>query len=142
MAGAVEREEVEPKANELYWESDLSVNQIADKLDISKGMLYGLIRPRPTGLSCPICGDELVHPNRTAKERGLVGCGRCSWQGPEDEAEMFSADREDEPPGFGTVPIPPGTSGALLKGDRRVMVGGALLGAAAGLALMFWARRR
>ena len=66
--------EMELRANELYWSSDMSVNQIAEELDLSKGMLYGLIRPRPAGLACPECAEELVYPNRTAKERCLLAC--------------------------------------------------------------------
>ena len=55
-------------ANELYWDSEKSVNQIADELDLSKGALYGLIRPLPAGVGCPLCGDEVVSPNRTAHD--------------------------------------------------------------------------
>jgi predicted DNA-binding protein YlxM (UPF0122 family) len=46
----------EDRANELYWGSDRSVNQIADELDLSKGALYGMIRPLPAALACPECG--------------------------------------------------------------------------------------
>jgi predicted RNA-binding Zn-ribbon protein involved in translation (DUF1610 family) len=135
--------EADDRANELYWGSDLSVNQIADELDLSKGALYGLIRPLAAALGCPACGTEVVHPNRTARERGLVDCPACGWDGAEDETTPHFA------PGVGkdeesrarsrararALSIDPGPGpGALL--------GGALLGAAAGLALLVWARRR
>ncbi len=75
------------RANELYWSSDLSVNQIAEELDLSKGMLYGLIHPAPAGLACPECAEELVYANRTASDRALLACPRCGWEGDEDEAD-------------------------------------------------------
>ena len=84
--------ETELRANELYWSSDMSVNQIAEELDLSKGMLYGLIRPRPAGLACPECSEELVYPNRTAKERAMLACPRCAWEGDEEDADMQGAD--------------------------------------------------
>ena len=58
MTGAAADRKAEAKANELYWGSDESVNQIAENLDVSKGMLYGMIRPLPTGLTCPACNER------------------------------------------------------------------------------------
>jgi len=150
--------DADARANELYWGSDRSVNQIADDLDLSKGALYEMIRPLPAGFGCPLCGAEVVHPNRTAKERQRVDCPECGWDGTEEEATPFE----------GTV-VPPKrapTGPALVTDDlypdddfdapgpppvafddpaargQRVIVGGALLGAAVGLALVMWARRR
>lgn len=132
--------ETELRANELYWSSDMSVNQIADELDLSKGMLYGLIRPRPAGLACPDCSEELVYPNRTAKERGLLACPRCGWEGEEDDAE-YGGDGGVVLPVHSTEdPAAVPTPSDPRRG--RILMGGALLGAAAGLALVLWARRR
>jgi predicted RNA-binding Zn-ribbon protein involved in translation (DUF1610 family) len=141
MGGADADRRAEAKANDLYWGSELSVNQIAEELGLSKSVLYGLIRPRPTGLACPECAEELVHPNRTARERSLVACSACGWEGGEDDADTVG--------GEGSVSFPP------LEGEgpaeeappapdarNRTVLGGALLGAAAGLALVLWARRR
>ena len=74
------------RANTLYWESDRSVNQIADEMDLSKGMLYGLIRPLPAQLPCPGCSTGLEFANRTARERGLLSCPSCGLEG--DDGEM------------------------------------------------------
>lgn len=130
----------ETEANELYWGSDMSVNQIAEELDLSKGTLYGMIRPLPAGLACPACAEELVFPNRTARERRSVSCAVCGWEGDEADAENFGAeegvalpDREE---------IEPASAMPLLTGRNRTILGGALVGAAAGLALVIWARRR
>lgn len=130
----------EVKANELYWASGRSVNQIAEELDLSKGTLYGLIRPRPTGLACPSCSEELVYPNRTARERGMVGCTICGWEGAEEDVDVFDSSggavRAESENALPESAAPP------LDGRSRTILGGALLGAAAGLALVLWARRR
>lgn len=140
------------RANELYWGSDQSVNQIADELDLSKGALYEMIRPLPAGAECPLCGVEVVHPNRTAKERGRVDCPACGWDGSHGEATgtpsapaLDGLDPVEEiyPANDFDAPRPPPT--ALAEPDkalRRIVAGGALLGAAVGLALVLWARRR
>ena len=134
--------EADDRANELYWGSDRSVNQIAEDLDLSKGALYGMIRPLPAAMGCPACGAEVVHPNRTAKERALVDCPACGWNGTEDETA----------PGY--EPPSDAESGRVARSRARerglarsetpsgAVLGGALLGAAAGVALLLWARRR
>jgi predicted RNA-binding Zn-ribbon protein involved in translation (DUF1610 family) len=146
MHGAEADREAIIKANELYWSSELSVNQIADQMDLSKGTLYGMILPEGAGLWCPDCGAEGVFGNRTAKERGHISCAECGWEGDEDDAESIGGD------GSVTLPVyedpeseaetgPPPTL-PTDRGRNRILVGGAMLGAAAGLALVFWARRR
>ena len=134
--------EADDRANELYWSSDRSVNQIAEELDLSKGALYGMIRPLPAAMGCPACGAEVVHPNRTAHERGVVDCPACGWDGTEDETV----------PGYAPVAVTDERSlersrarGRALSRDDMAsgaVVGGALLGAAAGIALILWARRK
>jgi predicted RNA-binding Zn-ribbon protein involved in translation (DUF1610 family) len=155
------------RANELYWGSDHSVNQIAEELDLSKGALYEMIRPLAAGFGCPLCGAEVVHPNRTAKDRGRVDCSACGWDGTEDEALSLDAGSQspssagngsgavDDPAADGDGPDEmypyndfdaPGPPPAPVTGrdieTRRLVAGGALLGAAVGLALVIWARRR
>lgn len=129
----------EARANELYWESDESVNQIAEDLGLSKGTLYSVIEPLSTGLACPECGEELLYPNRTARERGMVGCPSCGFEGEEEEAGVPAA------PASRAVGDAIGTGIAawdeMDETRKRTVIGGALLGAAAGLALVFWSRR-
>ncbi|HSG08532.1 MAG TPA: hypothetical protein VLA36_09245 [Longimicrobiales bacterium] len=141
MSAAVDRE-TEAKANDLYWSSQSSVNQIAEDLDLSKGTLYGLIRPLPSGLTCPDCSEEVVYPNRTAKERSVVACPSCGWEGDEMDADANGGDGAVALPNVSddvdAVAPPPAPGGD----PRRIALGGALLGAAAGLALVLWARRR
>ena len=135
--------EVVEHANELYWGSDRSVNGIAEELDLSKGALYGIIEGERTGLGCPLCGDEVLYLNRTAKERGKLDCPTCDWDGSTDETMSYdvSPDGSDDVEGDADLPVvapPP----RLVAPQVRTIAGGALLGAAVGLALVLWARRR
>lgn len=150
------------RVNALYWDSGRSVNQIAEELDLSKGALYGVISPRPSGLGCPLCGAEVGYPNRTAQERGSLECPTCAWDGSVDETTSYveddlpaedeasfsalarnSTDQASEDPltesiATGTTPRPP----AFVTPDLGTVVKGALIGGAVGLVLVFWARRR
>lgn len=129
--------EADDRANELYWGSDMSVNQIAEALDLSKGALYEMIRPLPASVVCPRCSTETEHTNRTAKERGLVACPWCGWEGSEADAA------EAAPPG--ETPIPRAPFPVTTQPPQRPplsLTGGVLLGAAVALALVLWARRK
>jgi hypothetical protein len=146
----VEAEATE-RANELYWDSERSVNQIADDLGLSKGALYGMIRPLPVEGACPDCGADVVYANRTAKDRGRVDCLQCAWTGSESQTGSYKkATGAGNARGSGTEEGagPARTAGSrlltrVLERDRaRTIAGGALLGAAVGLALVIWARRR
>ncbi|HUF75980.1 MAG TPA: hypothetical protein VMM35_06865 [Longimicrobiales bacterium] len=134
--------EADDRANELYWGSDRSVNQIAEELDLSKGALYGLIRPLPAAMGCPACGAEVVYPNRTAQERGVVDCAACGWDGTEDETVPGYAPRAvtDER----SLERSRARGRALSRDDLAsgAVLGGALLGAAAAVGLLLWARRK
>ena len=126
----------EARANALYWESDESVNQIADELEVSKGALYGMVRPLASGLSCPECGAEMEYPNRTARDRGFLTCPACGLE--EDEASVEEAG-DDAVGGAGPGPLSvpaaaPRVAGSRL-GTERTAVGAALLAAAAGFIL-------
>jgi transposase-like protein len=65
------------EADRLYWESDASVADIAEQLEISRRALYEAIRPRPAGLACEECGGDLVFRNRTSAERNVAECLQC-----------------------------------------------------------------
>lgn len=153
--------EVVHRANDLYWGSDRSVNQIADDLELSKGALYGIIEPEPSGLGCPLCGDEVVFSNRTAKDKGMLDCPTCDWDGsPDETVDIVPSDppassngapaalREDAPAAeddaeedsaYAPDGLPPRP---YVRPSSTTVAGGALIGAAVGLALVLWARRR
>lgn len=138
-ASAGPAQDTDDRANILYWGSDKSVNQIADDLDLSKGALYGMIRPLPAACACPLCAAEVVHSNRTARERGRVDCPACGWDGSEDDTLPHEPSLSDLP---AVAPEPPLTQRLDFDGRTRTIAGGALLGAAVGLALVLWARRK
>ena len=120
----------EARANVLYWDSEESVNDIAESMDLSKGTLYGMIRPRPAGITCPECSNEMEHPNRTAREKGFVTCPECGLEEEEDVVlEVLG-----ETAGTGHRSSREAPSGALLAS--------VFLGAAAGIAITRWLRRR
>lgn len=123
------------EANRRYWDTDASVNQIAEEMGLSKSSLYGVIDHLGTGLACPECSSELVFANRTARDRGMVSCSRCTFEGLADEIldEVEGAD-----PGAATAEHG-GAEGQTPS--ARVIAGTALLGVAAGLALATLFRR-
>ena len=140
--------EIAANANEFYWDSDRSVNQIAEDLDLSKGALYAALVPLPSGNGCPLCGDEVGWPNRTARDRDQLSCQTCEWSGntshtvtygdcgsPLDDTHEAVAIADDR-----DGPVAP--SASLAAPRLSTVAGGAILGAAVGLALVFWARRR
>lgn len=128
------------RANELYWRSGQSVNQIAEAMDLSKSGLYALIRPLPAEGACPECGEGLVFPNRTTEQKAIASCLKCEYVG---EAPGPGSDRE---PGSDLGPgrdpelerggaaeqVPSGRGGRRLR-SSRVLWASVLLGVAAGL---------
>jgi len=141
-ANEVEEPRLRVRANALYWTSDESVNQIAEDLDLSKGALYDLVEPHASGLPCPRCGEEMEYPNRTARDKGFLTCPACELEEDEDDvrARWQALDAEED-----AVVIRPGEEVAATDDDaarRRIIASAALLGAAAGLALALWSRRR
>jgi UDP-N-acetylmuramyl tripeptide synthase len=123
---------LEERANEVYWSSDKSVNQIADDFDLSKGALYGLIRPLPAGVPCPECSSEMAYANRTARDKGYLSCPSC---GDEEESAAVWTERSGASEGSRA-------SAASAQALSRIVLGTALLGVATGVVLTLWARRR
>ena len=128
------------RANALYWESQLSVNQIADEMDVSKGRLYGLIQPIGAGLPCPRCSSEMGYANRTARERGFLTCPSCDFEQDEDQVrselrDAAAAGSDDEllvtpelVDPYGARPVPP-----LRRPRDPLLLGAGLLLVAAGI---------
>lgn len=137
MVAARQERKITRRANDLYWGSDESVNRIAERLDLSKSGLYGMIGPLAAGVGCPLCGTEVQYPNRTARDRDTLECPDCGWDGAYDE----------------TVAVAPGDAAGRRRGGRvddaawleddrsRVVLGSALIGAALGVVLVRFFRR-
>lgn len=146
------------EANRLYWESDQSVNQIGEILDLSKGVLYGLIEALPAGLPCPECRQEMVFPNRTARDKGFLACPECHMEEEEDAVRSFWEEKGELSPQTETDhgrALARRAGEAVQKAvstgrDRvskltprgRIIAGTALLGVAAGLVLGAYVRKR
>ena len=139
------------QANELYWRSGQSVNQIAEAMDLSKSGLYALIRPLPAERTCPECGEGLVFPNRTTEQKAIASCLECEYVGeaPGPGSEVRPARQRaqrqttpsaqpDSEPGSDLEPQPRSTGAFKTSGGRRlrssrVLWASVLLGVAAGL---------
>lgn len=93
--------EIRQELNRLYWESDASVSEIADQLDISRRALYDGIEPRPVGSACPECGAPLGFRNRTALESGEAECAECGYETEVEPAILYegNGDGPDRPAG-------------------------------------------
>jgi hypothetical protein len=65
------------EANRLYWQTDRSVADIAEKLSVSRRALYELITPESAGVQCGSCGGDVVFTNRSAKSSHTGRCGQC-----------------------------------------------------------------
>ena len=106
------------EANRLYWETDTSVADIAQQLELSRRALYDSVDPLPTSGSCDVCGTPLVFENRSARNAGVETCPSCTAS--DDEADTSAA-----------MPAP--GSGGLDEEEvqRAVRMGGAALAGAA-----------
>jgi hypothetical protein len=135
------------EANRRYWESDESVNGIAEAMGMSKGRLYDLLLPFDAEHACPACGSALGFAHRTARDRGMVGCEVCGFEGELSDlppVDPTAAPSEGEGGPEEGAPPPHWTPGAGASGDgpSRNLLGAALVGMAAGLALAGLLRRR
>lgn len=130
------------RANRLYWESDASVNDIADELELSKSMLYQLVEPLAAEVDCPECGGMLVYPNRTALDRGLMQCSDCGAEGitsdDVDEEPVDTRPRSVAPAAGRGVDADPMWRPRDPVADRQGLLGVGLLGTAA----LFWLLRK
>ena len=139
------------QANELYWRSGQSVNQIAEAMDLSKSGLYALIRPLPAERNCPECGKGLVFSNRTTEQKAIASCLECEYEGeaPGPGSEVRAsrrrparrATRSARPDGEPESDLETGAGGTDVRetnGRRglrsnRILWASVLLGVAAGL---------
>lgn len=73
-------ERLSAEVNRLYWESDASVAEIADRLGISRRALYQALKSLPAGVRCPECGADLVFANRSSRSAGAATCPACALE--------------------------------------------------------------
>ena len=150
----------------LYWESDVSVGEIARRLGISRRALYDALPALPAGAACPDCGAALVYTNRTRRAAGQASCPECGSEhavvqshramvdagepSATDSSESSATDDRSWAEPDATVeqewdagrlaPIPAVASYRL---ERALLLGAAaLVGMAAGAILVLLTRRR
>ena len=146
--------------NRLYWESATSVNQIGEELGLSKGALYGILRPLLAGLPCIKCGEEMAYPNRTARDKGFLACSSCGYEELEEVVQEHWKDAAKLEAAGVPVDTPTALSEASesdpVKEDPRALkrpccnrtfgtstlAGTALLGVAAGIVIGSFIRKR
>jgi hypothetical protein len=134
------------EANQLYWQTDSSVADIAEKLSVSRRALYELVTPEPAGSSCSVCGGDVVFVNRSAKTSGTGRCQACGAENPTTEAAETTSE-DTVPPYAAGWPRARDRSVAEVADDlrtRALKIGGiAVAGAALGaMAALLIARRR
>lgn len=129
------------KANELYWETSRPAGRLADELGISRSKFYALIEPLELATECEECGAPLSFNSRTDREAGRGRCANCgavadvepeALEQPEVSSAALSEEDVDALPAARTD-APIGTRALWLT---------AVAGAAAGMALTAWWRRR
>ncbi|MYA63508.1 MAG: hypothetical protein F4139_11825 [Gemmatimonadetes bacterium] len=146
-------DEVVERANDLYWSSGASVNQLTRELDLSKGALYEIITPMAAGLRCPCGGGEMAYTNRTARERGFVSCTTCGLEDEEEHVRDY-LDEQDYSSAVELTAADPGLPQVRSDGQteelnrppprnlEKLLVASALAGLAVGLVLGGLLRRR
>ncbi|MDE2986408.1 MAG: hypothetical protein OXU69_17020 [Gemmatimonadota bacterium] len=146
-------DEVVERANDLYWRSGASVNQLTRELDLSKGALYEIITPMAADLRCPCGGGEMAYSNRTARDRGFVSCTTCGLEDEEEHVRDY-LEEQDSAAGLELGAADPGLpharsdpqTGPLTESPPRnlekLLVASALAGLAVGLVLGGLLRRR
>lgn len=78
MASDTEKQQRE--ANRLYWQTDLPVREIADRMEVSRSTFYRQLTADPAGERCPECATPLVYANRSAREAGEAECPECGLE--------------------------------------------------------------
>ena len=82
------------EANRLYWESDVSVAEIAQRLELSRRALYAAIQPLPAGRNCERCGGQMTYENRSARAGEHAICLACEEP---EQAETVAQQAEPAP---------------------------------------------
>lgn len=126
------------EVNRLYWGTDASVADIADRLDISRRALYDAIEPAPAHLPCPECGAHLGFRNRTSRERGEAVCDACGAEMDVDPGTSPAHEAKGDTPSSVGSPL----DLATMDASRALLLGGAVLtGVAVGALIGLLGRR-
>ncbi len=133
------------EANRLYWNSEQSVNSIAEVMGLSKSSLYGLIDPLSSESKCPDCSAEMVYRNRTALDKEALSCPSCGLQTGNSSGtkpKPAKGDASADSPVDATEERSAGSPSSTGRPSNRVLAGAALLGVAAGIVVAAAIRKR
>lgn len=138
------------EANRLYWETDTSVADIAERFDLSRRALYDVVSLFPAGAACPSCGQGLKYENRSARRDGQAICPECGARTALRDLDAPSPDAMLEPPpavrdlrGDARAAGSAGDArGTDLRGRAVLLGGAAIAGVAFGTVAALLARRR
>lgn len=86
------------RINELYWNSEQTIDEITEELGVSRNALYSAIHPQAAGISCPSCGERMVFTNRTRRDSQTGVCRSCGT-----EASVEERQAEEPAARFGRV---------------------------------------
>ena len=139
-------EAVITEANRLYWQTEMSVADIAEQLSVSRRALYELVQPEPAGTTCSACGGDVVFVNRSARTSGTGRCVACGAECMLTDTAEPAVEEETVPPyasGWPRAELPVGGEPDDLR-TRALKIGGiAIAGAALGaVTALMLARRR
>ncbi len=68
------------QAHDAYWHSDETVDQVANRLGISRNALYSAIQPFDAATPCPRCEASLVFTNRSSRSASRATCVACETE--------------------------------------------------------------
>jgi len=120
------------RINELYWESDQTVDEIVDELGIGRNTLYSAVRPQPAGANCPHCGAPAMYTNRSNRNANTATCSGCGSE-VDLAATPEGTEIEASAPEAGGRRMPEPDAGwtrwreelAAVAPERAAMIGGA-----------------
>lgn len=115
------------EANRLYWETELSVADIAQQLDISRRTLYRLVEPVAVAGECIVCAQALVFENRSARTAAVATCTACGAEAPQQDVAADETGEDDDLADIAQNAAEP----VVADPDAAMRVGGAALAGAA-----------
>lgn len=136
-----DRTAIAPEVNRLYWETDDSVADISNRLNVSRRALYDLVEPLPAGAECVACGGDLYFGNRSAKAAGIARCPNCGNER-EVEHDISHEDVGTIPPYSAGWPAVSKPAGGDLRERAVAIASFALAGAVLGALATVIVRRR
>ncbi len=132
-------DEIGSEASRLYWDGSDTVEDLVDRLGISKNVLYSSIIPLPAGVSCGVCGERMVYRNRSNRSSGVVSCSGCGRETTVDADDIAAANaartsKGSQARGWDTAMTDWRRHPAEVAPQRIALVGGAAaLGVMAGM---------